>query len=246
MESAFVVRPDTEGWEREHRFDIDAAHFFNTPGVHCSICGNTWAMTGIQYPSVCPKVLIPFREEYPSPKPVSVLEFGELARKLLPLVGPDRPLRPGTKLGPSVGRFVGEQSDFTWVNQWTPLIRRSVLEELRRREVSVEGADAKFKQRGGKSEATFEIEARPSATFHRTCLPTPLPEPCSGCGRNLVTLPDGIVVERESLDQRQLLQRIWQFPTCLIVSGRNADLLTQLRLSNLLLSPIEVRSRSTD
>ena len=241
-----MVRPDTEGWERQHRFDIDAAHFFKMPGVHCSICGNTWAMTGIQYPSVCPKELMPFREEYPSPKPVSVLEFGELACRLAPLVGPERPLQPGTALGPLAGKFVGEQSDFAWVNQWTPLIRRSLLEALRRREVSVEGADAELKQHGGKSEAMFEIEARPSATFHRACLPTPLPEPCSGCGRNPVKLPDRIVVEHESLDRRRLLQRIWRFPTCLIVSGRNADLLTQLPFSNLLLSPIEVRSRSTD
>lgn len=82
---------------------IEATHAHKLPGVRCPNCG-AWAKTGVIYPCVDESAL---NEKSLPSVPLSVDQFRSLAAELKPVLGSERPVFPGTGLGPLRGRAKG-------------------------------------------------------------------------------------------------------------------------------------------
>jgi uncharacterized double-CXXCG motif protein len=103
MTKFYRVRADQAS---RHTGNINAAHQWGLPGVHCPACGVTWSNGTDAYPSVDLSEL-PNRHEYEEPRPEPFDEFARLREQVRPLVPPGTPLGPGSDFGPLVGTASG-------------------------------------------------------------------------------------------------------------------------------------------
>src|SRR5581483_3180819 len=121
----YTVQPDPAA--RQFRNSVEAVHKWGLPGIICPVCGATWALSGVAYPSVDVGSLAD-PSPYTSYSPVPLDRFLELRREVFPLVPDGRAPPPGTQFGPLVGKLLGEVGDFAWVNPWTMLLREGASE----------------------------------------------------------------------------------------------------------------------
>jgi uncharacterized double-CXXCG motif protein len=233
MARAYEIRPDQARWGKQN--SIEATHWRKLPGVRCPTCG-VWALTGIMYPTVDPSTLngvsLP---ETPAPLPVE--QFNAVVASIQPAVGAQRPVRPGTELGPLRGKAQGSFGDFAWVNAWTPLLRESVWLALRENGILLAGVRAELDFGKLVHEAFVELEALPTAALPKAFVP----EKCAVCERLAVKKPDDISLAASSLDASIPLQRIAELPTVLVANEPLARFIQQGNLRDVIVTPIEVR-----
>jgi uncharacterized double-CXXCG motif protein len=232
MVSVYELRPDQVRWGKQN--SIEATHWQKLPGIRCPSCG-VWALTGITYPTVDTSafngIALPA-----TPSPLSVEQFNALAASIQTAVGAQRPMRPGTELGPLSGKAKGNFGDFAWVNPWTPLLRESVWLALRENGILLAEVRAEF-DFGLAHEPLVELEALPTATLPKELVP----EKCAICGRLAVKKPDNISFAVSSLDASIPLQRIAELPTVLVANEPFAQFIQQRHLRDVIVTPIEVR-----
>jgi uncharacterized double-CXXCG motif protein len=235
MALAYELKPDDKGWGMLYTYEIDAIHLRHVPGIRCPICG-AWGMTGSIYPSVDAATLntLFLPEE---PYPISLEEFKTLAATVEAVLGPDRPVQPGTHLGVLRGTARGRIGDFAWVNPWTPLLRESVWRELGKAGINLDGVRAELAFEKEPHEPLIELEALPRVRVPRDLVP----DKCSVCGRLGMKVPDTIVLTADSFDSSIPLQRIAELPTVLVVNESFAQFIRQRHLRDAALTPIEVR-----
>ncbi len=235
MSSAFRLQPDDGGWGRAHFQDLDASHECYLAGVECDACGATWAMTGVQYPSLCCSEVRRAAGSLPRGV-VHVDEYLKMARRISPL-SKARPLWPGTSFGPIRGTLRGKLSDFSWVNPWTPLIALSALRRLEQKiGFAVSGATAEIKIPRNVDDELFEPEAVPTiVSTHSNEL-----QRCAKCGRAGGRVPDDISIKADSLVSTAFVQRMCDYTTVIIVREKVANAIMDLKLSNVSLKPVRV------
>jgi len=136
MEKMFLIKPDDEIYGKVNPYLINAVSKYFVPGVICKYCHSTWAQTGVQYPTVDCTTLGDLKEILKI-KPVLLEKFIEIKERLRLILGEERPILPGTHLGPSYGKAKGKLGDFTWINPWTPLVRESILIEMSIRNIKM-------------------------------------------------------------------------------------------------------------
>ena len=229
---AYQLNPDRAGWGELN--SIEATHSWKVPGVRCQTCG-AWATTGIIYPSVNTSSLngsiLPTNS-----LPIAVEQFTNLAAGIEHVLGADRPLKPGTDLGPLRGNAKGRFGDFAWVNPWTPLLRESVWLALREAGIDIAGVRAELDFGHQAEERLIELEAHP-----RVSLPDSIaPEKCEICGRLPVKKPDTITIAAASYESSIPLQRISEIPTVLVANKFLAQYIQERNLRDVVLTPIEV------
>ncbi len=239
MDKAFLMAPDDEGWGSQNHYLINAVHECCLPGVSCIVCGSTWSSVGIIYPSIPCSLFSDFRDAL-RPRPSSLDEFVELVKAVRSRIGGDQCiLNPGTSFGPLSGTASGKFGDFTWVNPWTPLVRLSVFDQLRKRGLELIGVEARLRFRNREMESLLELEAHPRVELHDRCLPD-RPPACSACGRRGIQAPDRIVVAKASFNENIPIQRIVELPTYLVVNERMAALILEIQLRDVTLDEIEM------
>lgn len=235
MTHAYELRPYDAGWGMFNDYKIDAVHFRHVPGVRCPLCG-AWGMTGSIYPSVGTATLNTL--SLPAePYPVSPKEFKTLAATVEAVLGPDRPVQPGTNLGVLRGTVRGRLGDFAWVNPWTPLLRESVWHELAKAGINLDGVRAELAFEKEPHEQLIELEALPRVRVQRDLVP----DKCLVCGRLGMKVPDTLVITTDSFNNSIPLQRISELPTVLVVNEPFAQFIRQRNLRDATLTPIEVR-----
>lgn len=234
MSKAFLVRADDIRWAKTHRADIDAAHIRGLPGVQCPICIAS-SVTGVLYPSA-DVILLDREVQLLSPWPVPLEELQRIMSRVQPLLGPERPLWPGTALGPLRGKAWGEFGDFAWVNPWTPLLRESAWLAAKEAGVDLLGVPAELTFRRRPHESLIELEARPKVRLPSAMLP----EQCPQCGRLPIKKPDKIVLEASAFDDSIALQRVMELPTALIANERFAQFIEDRKLTDVVLTPVEL------
>jgi len=232
MVKVYELRPDQVRWERQN--SIEATHWKKLPGIRCPSCG-VWGLTGIMYPTVATSVFNGIALPA-TPSPLSVEEFYALSAAIQTTAGAQRPVRPGTELGPLSGNAKGEFGDFAWVNSWTPLLRESVWLALRENGILLAGVRAELDFGKLAHEPLVEIEALPSARLPKEFVP----EKCAVCGRLTVKRPDTIYLAASSLDASISLQRIAELPTVLVANQPFAQFIQRQHLRDVILVPIEV------
>lgn len=227
MVSLVRLRPD-DRWGVIHQYSLDAARKWGVPGVRCSVCGATWSQSGSVYPELDVSSF-PGRERLLSGRPVPVADYLSLRNSLRDFLGTEKPLPPGSEFGPLVGTHKGEVGDVTWLNPWTPLLTSKTLGKLRERGVDLRTWRAEISQDGHpldlrEPEASLSIDALPLEPQQR--------EPCQACGRTGLRFQDlrGLTEPREAAD----FYRARNFPTLVLVSQRLADVLKDIRASNVI------------
>ena len=207
------------------------------PGVTCPKCG-TWATTGLIYPMANVSKLDEVAN-LTKPNPVTLTKFSELIRALRSVFEDEILLRPGANFGAVQGEARGSFGDFAWCNPWNPLVRESVLNALSAEEVVLVGVNADLRF-AGKSlhENLIELDARPCVNVSKRLVPPP----CAICGRIGMKVPDRLVLDANTFDERIPIQRVRELPTVLIVNDRFARLILKLELRDVLLQPVEFES----
>lgn len=233
MSYAFEIRPDQSRWGKLNC--IEASHFRKLPGVRCPICG-AWALTGLVYPSIEPSALNDMALPA-GPLPLPVEQFDALVASVQPMLGAERPARPGTDIGPLRGKAKGSFGDFAWVNPWTPLLRESVWLALRESGIHLAGVRAELDFGRVAHESFIELEALPAANLPNALLP----EKCSICGRLAMNKPALLRIDASSFDASIPLQRIAEVPTTLVANEPLALFIEHRHLRDVIVAPIEVR-----
>lgn len=234
----YRLEPDDKGWGKDHHFDLDGRHQWTMPGIKCPQCGG-WAITGVSYPSaVVPPG--PLADALEQPRAVELSEYRRLSQDVQRLLGPQRPVFAGARLGPVRGTAEGNPPDCCWLDSRTVLFPSFVQEAISRAGFGLSGnyADVAFTAADQSSRLRlFEPEAIPSARLHLEDVAAP----CEICGRVPVRLPRELVLDESSLSPDAALQRVVQFPSILICTSDFAEYVRTAGLQNVVLSPVESR-----
>lgn len=149
------------------------------PGVACDACGNTWADLGIGYPTIgCADLDIALPSD---PWPIAPATFVALRDKLRRCVGDERPLRPGTTIGPIIAPLKREPPDVLH-HGLAFLVSERVAEDAALRDLGLRLARTVLHTvRGKKRVVMYELEAWALAQRQRRSSDRIAP-PCRVCG----------------------------------------------------------------
>jgi len=212
------------------------------PGVNCSVCGETWAQTGVAYPSVDLSILSN-EEEYRRGRgrPVAVDELEQRRQGLRNLIREELVLPPGTELGPLVGIGRGTFTDFVWMNPWTLLAQPQVLERLRAAGVKLPvsvPALIEFKQ--ANIQGLLELDLEPRSTVDPSSMPAEASNRCPGCGRVPVQMPARIVIQGSSIPSDVDIFRDRLITTLILAKERFVEAVKSLKLTGLQFQEVDL------
>lgn len=228
--------------------DVDVHGSFDCflTGVDCPVC-TQWG-GGFRYPTIeCAEVTAlgqgigrflqkgNMDSRRKMPRPMTVAEYASVKSMLKPLLGPNRPVMPGTSFGPIKGEMRGPVHDFTWSAGTALFVKESVFRDIRDAGFPVAGAcaDLTFKTYSGRrwlrnegpGEPLVELEVPPTARL----APAVEHYRCDLCGRTQVTRR--IVVDRASFDESLPVQRVYEHPPRIVVSESFAKFIRARRYS---------------
>ena len=211
-------------------------------GIYCPEC-TQWGDVGVWYPTVDCAIMSALDEEiakyvkYTSSrgawKPMNIDEYKKLAARLIPILGEDRPVKPGTGFGPMEGKVDGEIGDFAWHSSFLPLVRESIFKEIRNSGFPVIGAPAKLKFKKDPGEMLIQLELRPTARLASSV------QQCDMCGR-ITNVDQPIKIDGLSFDDSIPIQNIHDCTNVAVVSAAFADFIAERKLTDITLTPIEV------
>lgn len=164
--------------------------------------------------------------------PMEIDEFKELAERLAPILGQERPIHPGTIFGQALGDTKGEIGDFAWQTRVDAYVRESVFQEIQEASFPVVGVPAKLKFQKDPGERLIQLELRPTARLASSYWQ------CEVCGRIKVNLP--LIIDGASFDDSIPIQSIYECSNTAVVSAAFADFINERGLTDISLSPIEV------
>lgn len=210
-------------------------------GVLCPVCGQWGA--GPWYPTVDCSTLTDLGEDVakyvkrlpPSRgawKPMDPDECKTLAARLLPILGKDRPIGPGTTFGPMVGEAKGEIGDFAWHSSWNPVVRESIFREIQEAGFPLVGIPAQLKFQHDPGEPLIQLELRPTAKLASSYTQ------CDICGRIVVDVP--LIIDGSSFDDSIPIQIIYECVNAAVVSAAFADFIAERKLTDISLIPLDV------
>ena len=175
-------------------------HSWNLPGITCSRCGEIWATTGVEYPSIDISELFGLKE-LEKRWVVGVEEFIKLEQTILDKFPQIEVVTPGSSFGPLIGALKGRNfTDFVRFVPWTLLIREIALRALANigklnlpETVKVQFDGHEFEDN------VFEFQIMPKGTLvfdgdEQADVP-----PCSVCGRRSNSTPRKLKIHADSI-----------------------------------------------
>lgn len=216
--------------------NLEARHRWGLPGVRCTVCGVTWANTGIAYPTVDLSGLVN-ASEYERQWPVPWEVFEERRSQIVNLLPAGAPAPPGTELGPLIGKGAGTFGDFAWQGSWTVLMRDEALERLWNAKLS--GPQRARAELTGRSvPKLIELQIEPQGCLSERCLSGRSDPPCAVCGRLAITRPAVVVLDASSVGPEIDVFRLRDLTTMIVVTDRVADRIDTLGLTGAVLREI--------
>lgn len=235
----FMILPDDNGWGGKYRYQINASHKWGLPGVACSRCGNTWSLTGVNYPSVDLSVLSN-ANRFNDPRPVSVEEFLFLRKQISRFLPPNSYQPPGTALGPLVGNAWGKFGDFSWLNPWTLLINEYLYNEFRSLDVVLpEGKIPELKFRSKSQPNLVEPQIEPLVKLAQSSFSNSDSPPCPSCGYNAQKLKL-MIVDRPSIPPNVNLFRPIEHPTRILTSEEFINVVIMKKLKGIIYKEVHI------
>ncbi|MCP3139725.1 SitI6 family double-CXXCG motif immunity protein [Pyxidicoccus xibeiensis] len=221
----------------------NARHKWLLPGVVCPECKATWGGAGLNYPAVD-------LSDHPVGKKLSKAyleedfeEFERLREQVRPLLPPGFPLKPGTTFGSLVGKARGPFSAFLHQYADDLLVQPDVLDLLQ--------AEGLRGLRGVRTEMLFrpkgvpellDLHLEPRGRLHPDCLPRSLPPPCPKCGRQGLTLPKHLILDKASLPRDLDIFRLLSSSMVLVVTERFKKVVERFELDGLTFRELPVQS----
>jgi uncharacterized double-CXXCG motif protein len=237
----FRTTPDDDGFDTRYRYDIEATHRWALPGVWCPVCGATWSVVGVAYPTV-DLASLPSTQGYLDPGPVSPEQLDDLRQPLVRLLPADAMLPPGTEFGPLMGMAQGSFGDFAWPNPWTVLARLETIAWLER--IGIRGltpAPHMLTFPPGEVTPLVELQIEPRVRLAKSAFERPPSPPCPGCGRIGGTIDLAhLAVEANSMPADVDLFRAVNGPTIVLATERFASAVQKARLTDIRFSRISV------
>lgn len=211
-------------------------------GIRCPVCGQ-WGSVGPWYPTVNCSALTDLGEDVakyvkrlpPSRgawKPMNPDERKKLAARLMPILGQERPIGPGTVFGPMVGEAKGEIGDFAWHSSWIPLVRESIFKEIQEAGFPLVGAPAQLKFQKDPGELLIQLEVRPTAKLASSYTQ------CDICGR--IEVDVSLIVDGSSFDDSIPIQSVYECPNVAVISAAFAGFIAERKLTDISLTPLAV------
>ncbi|MBE7448644.1 MAG: hypothetical protein HS111_07100 [Kofleriaceae bacterium] len=206
-------------------------------GVSCEVCGNTWGVAGLAYPTITCASLPAELAEVQGPLPTR--EYLRRKAAVIERIGTSRPIFPGTTFGERSAPARREPPrvclDFNSL-----LLREEVAQDPAIRALGLRLARFVAKTaRSGKSYVLYEVEAWPVATRPPRVLAARMRRvkpPCPACGFHRtppydIDRPDPLL--RSSLDGLHVV-RLDHAPGMMFVSAAFRDALVRHRPSRTL------------
>jgi hypothetical protein len=238
MPEAWLIRKiDDYG---SFKYTVNDLPACTVPTLLCPDCGEirTWALS---YPSIDADALgedarrhLECGKNYRS-EPLSLAQYRELEETLAPVLGPKRPLKPFTGLGPSTGMAEGAFPDFAWpVGAVQNLfLRRSVYEACRDAGFALTGVEPNLRYRRARRDPLIELEILPSLHV----IDSQRPKTCATCGFTN-DRPQGVRLSPEDYDDTIPLQRIYERPELIVANAAFAAFIRERELTDARLTPM--------
>ena len=224
----FLLSPDGDD-----AVTVDATHRWSLPGVHCDVCGQTWASTGPAFPRVDLDGWAPERE-YRRARAVPLHEYQRLRDQLQAKCRLPWPLSPGAELGPLQGRVRARRlGAFVWQNPWTLLATSAAVELLGRAGQVLPAVATRLT--GPLAQVLREVECVPLATVRLEAATTT----CSACGRHAASWPRRVLLVRDTLPTDVPVFRIRNLPTMMVASRVLVDAIKEGKLTGIQATPVE-------
>lgn len=212
--------------------------------LDCPVCG-WWSDSGVTYPTIgCAEIVSALGDDVDKflehtghrRKPhihMTVADYTSLNAILAPILGQNRPLKPGAAFGPLRAKVRGEVHDFAWWGRADIFARESVFTEMQEAGFPVVGASANLtfsRRKQGSGEPMIQLEVPPVARMGASASIGP----CNRCGRPLVTRKT--IVDHASFDQSIPVQRLYEVSTPVLISDALCKFIRTRRYSGIKLS----------
>jgi uncharacterized double-CXXCG motif protein len=233
----YKISPDDENWGKIYNDDLVAYHPWHLPGIHCPVCDQKWATTGMAYPLVDLSGTS-LGKQLEKARNVELDVFESLQDAVKPYVPAGLPLPPGTEFGPVKGKVKGKFGDFIWRHSWDPLIRVEAYQQLASAGLHLPGTVAPILQEKVHGQL-FQLQIEPyGCLLPRSYIDpdTPICPRCKRDGRKLSKL----VLVRASILTHLDMFRIGDFPTKVLVSLDFKEAVEQSRFTNILFEKVEI------
>lgn len=239
MKKLYLIKPDDKGWGAKNDYIINASHGCGLPGVRCPACG-PWTSVGLIYPSIsCERFTdIKYSLGHYSAEFEFFQYLLEAVRERLDEKDKEITLKPGTDFGPLIGNAWGNFGDFTWQNQWTPLVRSSVFGKLLNKGLALTGVKANLKFRKKNEEPLIELEVRTGLDLHPSVIDSTQIEICPICGIENINFSGNIVIDKNTINFEIPIQRIKRFRTQIIIVEEFASVIKEMQLKDIVLKEI--------
>ena len=167
-------------------------------------------------------------------KPMTPAELKELAAKLIPVLGQDRPIGYGAMFGISLAEAKGPIGDFAWQSRGLVYVRESVFREINEAGFPLVGVPAPLKFQKDPGERLIRLELLPSARR----LPSTFKQ-CEICDR-ILEVEETLKIDGSSFDDSIPIQCVYEWPATAVFSAAFADYIRERGFTDISLSPIEV------
>ena len=172
------------------------------------------------------------------PAPMTVADYQSVKAQLEPMLGPNRPVMPGSSFGSATGELRGPVHDFSW-NLWQIFVKQSVFDQIRAAGFPITGAYAEltyktFRGRrwlshDGPGEPLIELEIPPAAKLVSKCY-----KRCDICGRH--ELGRKYIVDQAIFDPSIPIQCLLETPAYLVVTEAFGEFIRENLFSGVKLS----------
>lgn len=219
---------------------LDAAHKWGLPGVVCPVCGVTWGVSGLEYPSV-DLTSFPNVSRYKEPWPVPLETYRDMRDELWKTFPHLPTLLPGTALGPSQGKIKGGRvKDFVWGSWWTISLESTAYERLLNSGLSLpKVVKAEIVSKKNPQEV-LEFDLPLEAELTNGIYDGIQLDFCIACGRNSATLPEQIVIDVSSVSGSFDIFRIRNFTTIVLVTEDFVEVVDSFGLSGAIFQEVEI------
>ncbi|MBE9558801.1 MAG: hypothetical protein IMF08_18220 [Proteobacteria bacterium] len=212
-------------------------------GIVCPVC-TQWGAGGPFYPTVDCSTLYELGEDITkyiyeissrkSRKPMTPTERNELAEKLIPVLGQDRPIGYGAIFGVSLAEAKGPIGDFAWQTRGLVYVRESVFREINEAGFPLVGVPAPLKFQKDPGERLILLELLPSARRLASTF-----KQCEICDR-ILEVEETLRIDGSSFDDSIPIQCVYEWPATAVFSADLADYIRERGFTDISLSPIEV------
>ncbi|GEN12443.1 Myxococcus xanthus double-CXXCG motif paralogous family [Myxococcus fulvus] len=177
----YRLDPVDDAAATQWRWSLDTKRRWGLPGTECPRCHSSPLAIALNYPSVDLSRL-PEEREYRKARVAPWDEYVQLRDRVLPLLPPGAMVQPGMGMGPLAGRVRGRPPPVAMDGAWNLFVQPEGVDRLLAAGLrGIKPLPTAIKT-ARDVPPLLEMELQVSGDDVPECRPTPVGEPCPGCG----------------------------------------------------------------